>query len=100
MGGFMYYCGSDSGQRDAASIPLFCSDRSCPCEYPCRILDLDYDLPTSKLIKSSIGWAKGCALLALYPLAGCLPIRPQIIYRGVCIIGFQTFLLLPGTSKN
>ena len=56
---------------------------------------LDYGLPTSKLIKSSIGWAKGWALLALYPLAGCLPIRPQIIYRGVCIIGFQTFLLLP-----
>ena len=56
---------------------------------------LDYDLPISQLIKSSIGWAKGWALLALYPLAGCLPIRPQIIYRAVCIIGFHTVLLLP-----
>ena len=56
---------------------------------------LDFNLPTSKIIKSSIGWAKGWALLALYPLAGCLPIRPQVIYRAVCVIGFQTFLLLP-----
>ena len=56
---------------------------------------LDFDLPTSKIIKSSIGWAKGWALLALYPLVGCLPIRPQIIYRAVCIIGLQTILLLP-----
>ena len=56
---------------------------------------LDFDLPTSKIIKSSIGWAKGWALLALYPLVGCLPIRPQIIYRAVCIIGLQTVLLLP-----
>ena len=56
---------------------------------------LDYNLPTSKLIKSSIGWAKGWALIALYPLAGCLSIRPQIIYRAICIIGFHTVLLLP-----
>ncbi|AFY76736.1 MAG: O-antigen ligase domain-containing protein [Hydrococcus sp. C42_A2020_068] len=56
---------------------------------------LDFNLPTSLIIKSSIGWAKGWALLALYPLAGCLQIRPQIIYRGACIIGFHTLLLLP-----
>ncbi|NJP20876.1 MAG: O-antigen ligase domain-containing protein [Hydrococcus sp. CRU_1_1] len=56
---------------------------------------LDFNLPTSLIIKSSIGWAKGWALLALYPLVGCLPIRPQIIYRGACIIGFHTLLLLP-----
>lgn len=56
---------------------------------------LDFDLETSLIIKSSIGWAKGWALLALYPLAGCLPIRPEIIYRAVCIIGFHTILILP-----
>lgn len=38
---------------------------------------LDFNLPTSLIIKSSIGWAKGWAALALYPLAGCLKIRPN-----------------------
>ncbi len=56
---------------------------------------LDFNLPTSLIIKSSIGWAKGWALLALYPLAGCLKIRPQLIYRAVCIICFHTLLLSP-----
>ncbi|MEA5512666.1 O-antigen ligase domain-containing protein [Nodularia sp. UHCC 0506] len=56
---------------------------------------LDYNLPTSLIIKSSIGWAKGWAALALYPLAGCLKIRPQIIYRAVCIVGLHTLLIVP-----
>ncbi|MBU7583562.1 MAG: O-antigen ligase domain-containing protein [Nostoc sp. TH1S01] len=56
---------------------------------------LDYNLPTGLIIKSSIGWAKGWAALALYPLAGCLKIRPQIIYRAVCIVGFHTLLITP-----
>ncbi|MBD2249832.1 O-antigen ligase domain-containing protein [Nostoc parmelioides] len=56
---------------------------------------LDYNLPTSLIIKSSIGWAKGWAALALYPLAGCLKIRPQIIYRAVCIVGFHTLIITP-----
>ncbi len=56
---------------------------------------LDFNLPISLLIKSSIGWAKGWASLALYPLAGCLPIRPQIVYRATCIVCFHTLLLAP-----
>ncbi|AFZ01806.1 hypothetical protein [Calothrix sp. PCC 6303] len=56
---------------------------------------VDYNLPTSLIIKSSIGWAKGWAALALYPLAGCLNIRPQLIYRAVCIVGFHTLLITP-----
>ncbi|MBD2497767.1 O-antigen ligase domain-containing protein [Nostoc sp. FACHB-280] len=56
---------------------------------------LDYNLPTGLIIKSSIGWAKGWAALALYPLAGCLKIRPQVIYRAVCIVGFHTLLITP-----
>ncbi len=55
----------------------------------------DYNLPTDLIIKSSIGWAKGWAALALYPLAGCLNIRPQLIYRAVCIVGFHTLLITP-----
>nr|WP_228017147.1 MULTISPECIES: O-antigen ligase domain-containing protein [unclassified Synechocystis] len=56
---------------------------------------LDFDLPTSTIIKSSIGWLKGWAALALYPLAGCLPIRPRLIYRAVCVICLQTLLISP-----
>lgn len=54
------------------------------------------DLSTGQTIKSSIGWAKGWALLALFPLAGAvLRIRPAIIYRAVCRLGLQTLILLP-----
>lgn len=56
---------------------------------------LDYNLPTALLIKSTIGWAKGWASLALYPLAGCLPIRPKLIYRATCIICLHTLLIAP-----
>lgn len=56
---------------------------------------LDYELGTGKLIKSSIGWAKGWALLAIFPLLGCLPIRPQLIYRAGTIVCFHTLLLMP-----
>lgn len=56
---------------------------------------LDYNLSTGQIIKSSIGWMKGWAALALYPLAGCLKIRPEIIYRGVCVVGFCTLLITP-----
>ena len=53
-------------------------------------------LGIGQTVKSSIGWAKGWALLALFPLAGAvLPIRLSIIARAVCRLGRQTLLLLP-----
>lgn len=56
---------------------------------------LDFNLGNALLIKSSIGWAKGWAALALYPLAGCLPIRSRVISRAVCIVGLHTLLITP-----
>lgn len=56
---------------------------------------LDFNLETGMLIKSSIGWARGWALMAIFPLIGCLPIRPQLLYRAVCVLGLQTLILLP-----
>lgn len=56
---------------------------------------LDFNLDTSLIIKSTIGWAKGWALLALFPLMGTLNIRPQFMYRLACILGLQTILLFP-----
>ncbi|WP_458527028.1 O-antigen ligase domain-containing protein [Onishia taeanensis] len=56
---------------------------------------LDWQLGTGKLIKSSIGWAKGWALLALFILAGSLSIRPAILYRAAMIVCLHTLLLAP-----
>lgn len=56
----------------------------------------NFDLGVGKTIKSSIGWAKGWALLALFPFAASvLTIRPEIIYRAVCKLGLQTLIVLP-----
>ena len=57
---------------------------------------IDWNLGTGKTIKSSIGWAKGWALLALFPLVGAvLPIRREIIVRAVCVVGLWTLALAP-----
>jgi hypothetical protein len=56
---------------------------------------LDFNLETPLMIKSSVGWAKGWALLAVFPLVGTLKIRPQILYRIACIVGFQSLLFFP-----
>ncbi|QYJ06868.1 O-antigen ligase domain-containing protein [Qipengyuania flava] len=53
-------------------------------------------LGAGQTIKSSIGWAKGWALLALFLLAGAvLDIRMAVIVRSVCRLGLWTLALLP-----
>ncbi len=57
---------------------------------------LDWGLGTKQTIKSSIGWAKGWALLALFPLVGAiLPIRRTLLIRGQCVVGAWTLALAP-----
>ncbi|MDW3224387.1 MAG: O-antigen ligase domain-containing protein [Paracoccaceae bacterium] len=57
---------------------------------------MDWGLGLTKTIKSSIGWAKGWALIALFPLAGAvLPIRREILIRAQCIVGLWTLILAP-----
>lgn len=57
---------------------------------------LEWGLGLKKTIKSSIGWAKGWALLALFPLVGAvLPIRREVIVRAQCVVGFWTLVLAP-----
>ena len=57
---------------------------------------VDWGLGLKQTIKSSIGWAKGWALLALFPLAGAvLPIRRAILVRAQCVVGLWTLALLP-----
>lgn len=56
---------------------------------------IDFDLGVTQTIKSSIGWARGWALMAIFPTIGCLKISPQLIYRAVCIVGLHTIILTP-----
>ena len=55
----------------------------------------NHSLGMGATIKSTIGWAKGWALLAIFPFIGCLSIRPELIYRAACIVCLHTLLLLP-----
>ena len=53
-------------------------------------------LSAGQTLKSTIGWAKGWALMALFVMAGAgLTIRPEIIYRAGCRLGRVTLFLLP-----
>lgn len=59
------------------------------------IAHFDFDLGSATLLKSTLGWARGWALWALLPLLGCLSIRPQLIYRAICILGLQSLIIFP-----
>ncbi len=56
---------------------------------------LTNDLSIAKLIKSSIGWAKGWALLAVFPLLSLLNIRYELIIRACMVVCKHTLFLLP-----
>jgi hypothetical protein len=56
----------------------------------------NFELGTGQTIKSAVGWAKGWALIALFPLAGfVLPIRLEVLARAICRLARQTLWLLP-----
>ena len=57
---------------------------------------IDYDLGAASLVKSFVGWIKGWALLAVYPLVGAtMSIRPEVVSRATCLLCVQTLLLIP-----
>jgi hypothetical protein len=57
---------------------------------------LDAELPWTQTVKSTLGWVKGWALLAVFPFAGALlVIRARVIVRAMCFLGLQTLLLTP-----
>ncbi len=59
------------------------------------VAHIDFDLGIPKIITSTINWARAWPLMALFPLIGCLNIRPQLIYRAICIICLQSLILIP-----
>lgn len=57
---------------------------------------VNFEFGVKPIIRSSIGWAKGWALMALFPLAGAvLPIRRAILVRGQCVVGLWILILAP-----
>lgn len=57
---------------------------------------VNFEFGMKSIIRSTIGWAKGWALMALFPLAGAvLPIRRAILVRGQCIVGLWVLILAP-----
>ena len=57
---------------------------------------MNQNLGLGQTIKSTIGWAKGWALLALFPLIGaCMCIRGETIIRAAGWVALGTLLLTP-----
>jgi len=57
---------------------------------------INFNLGMAATIKSSIGWAKGWLLIALFLLAGAvLPIRLAVVARAITMLGKYTLWLLP-----
>ncbi|WP_322891086.1 MULTISPECIES: O-antigen ligase domain-containing protein [unclassified Yoonia] len=57
---------------------------------------LQWGFSTGAIIKSSIGWAKGWALIVLFLLAGAvLPIRRRMLVRAQSILALWTLIITP-----
>ncbi len=56
---------------------------------------LQFDLSVTTLIKSSIGWAKGWALLAIFIIAGCLKIRYRLLIRAASQFSCYILFAIP-----
>lgn len=53
----------------------------------------NWSLGTGKTIKSTIGWMKGWALMAIFPLIGCLAkVRTEVLVRAVCVVAVHTLI--------
>lgn len=56
------------------------------------IAHIQFGLGIPQLVRSSISWYRGWGLIAMFILIGHLNIRPQIIYRAVCILCLQSLI--------
>ena len=56
---------------------------------------IDWQLGTAATIKSSVGWAKGWALIAVFLAAGTLLTDRSQLVRAVCTVGKWTVILTP-----
>ncbi len=56
---------------------------------------LSFSLSTVQIIKSTLGWFKGWALLAVFVLVGAASIRFELLVRACMILCLHTCLLIP-----
>ncbi|MCT7958675.1 O-antigen ligase family protein [Laspinema palackyanum] len=57
---------------------------------------IDFGMGLPQIIRSTVnGWLRSWALLALFPLAAHLDIRPKLIYRAIAILCVQSLILIP-----
>jgi len=57
---------------------------------------LNWGLDSGQIVKSTIGWLKGWAMIAMFILAGAmLQIKRESVIRGQNIVGLTTLLLFP-----
>ncbi|MBD2778353.1 O-antigen ligase family protein [Iningainema tapete] len=55
----------------------------------------DFNFGLNDYLRGTLGWLTSSALLALFLFVGCLNIRPQLIYRAVCILCVQSLGVIP-----
>jgi len=57
---------------------------------------IDFNLGFGKIVKSSVGWAKGWALLSIFVILGyTLEVRYRVVCRAACIVGLIAILVTP-----
>jgi hypothetical protein len=54
----------------------------------------DFNLGLKRFIETSVAWSRTWVLFAFFPLAASLKIRPQLIYRAICILCLQSLILV------
>lgn len=82
-----------AGHRAGSDTGLAVDGRHAVCALAGH---LDWGLGLGKTVKSSVGWAKGWALIPLFILTGTdLPIRREALVRGQCKLGLWTLCLAP-----
>jgi hypothetical protein len=57
---------------------------------------IDYEMSLPATVKSTLGWVKGWALFAVWPLVGAMTqIRARLVFRAFNMLGLQTLLITP-----
>jgi hypothetical protein len=56
---------------------------------------LNYGYEPKETLRAVVHWFWSWAILGIAPLIGCFNIRPQIIYRAICILCLQSLFIIP-----
>jgi len=88
--------GQEVGHQNTRWLIILWCLSACLLEISLIAAHIDFDLGLGKLIKSTIGWAKGWALLSIFLVLGyTLKLRYQLICRSACIVGLIAIISTP-----